>query len=691
MIREKKNKKKMRTREILLIIVLVLFLWFHSSGMSLESVQQSERAKELQHEVTVTLKLIQVYVTDKQGNPVTDLKKSDFELWDNGKQKTITEFEKHVLFPSPETKITLLKKTQIPPSRKHSRKFLLFFDFAFNSAQGISRAKKAASYLVDSYLFPTDEVSVISYSASRGLALHSDLTTDHQMIRRIVKKFGMREVLGRAKDITSKVQSEEFLQLQKREYRYHIITYSRKIRDLAKALRYVPGQKHIVFFSSGIEYNVLFLSKYSQIVRENYEEMAKEMAASNCIIHSVYTGASDADMELDQDVYVTGRKMSEIPKKDIKETGAFSLGRLSEVTGGKYFGNIHRYEEIMEEIQKVTGSFYVLGYYVNEKWDGKYHRIGVKVNRKGYQVHAQKGYFNPKPFAQFSKIEKELHLMGLALNRKSVFDEPQEFPLIALPFSEKEGPNVVLLSEINPEKMEEVLDREVEIVTFTFNPLNEILDQIRIKMDFSDVSDKKNYYYNIFSFKPGKYECRVVLRNSKTGKAAVASSYVSIPISYSGIHLFKPLVFIPDKEANYVYAKKGQKKANSGFLDLAAIYPSISGQSSVVIEEVDKGVSKILAEVRCLMIGIQDPEIELSASLIRLSNAQEVMPLSFSILSCSEKKEMDILLLEFRLPELESGQYSLNLVANEIKTKSISQVNMSFKIKSSLKVPIEHR
>ena len=665
----------MRNCKILLIIVLVFFLQFHSSGISSESVQQNERAKELQHEVTVTLKLIQVYVTDKKGNPVTDLKKSDFELRDNGKRKTITEFEKHVLFPSPPTKTTVLKTTPIPSSRKFRRKFILFFDFAFNSVRGISRAKKAASHFIDFSLFPTDEVSIISYSASRGITLHSDLTTDHQMIRRIVKKFGMREVLGKAENRLRKGRDSS---LRKEIYKHQVFNFSNKIKDLAKALRYVPGQKHIVFFSSGIEYPAL-----SQIMRD-YEEMTKEMAASNCTIHSVYTEALDADMnlELDQDTYVWDRKNSEIPKKDSKETGVFSLERLSEVTGGKYFGNIHRYEEIMEEIQEITGSFYVLGYYINEKWDGKYHRIEVKVNRKGYHVHAQKGYFNPKPFAQFSKIEKELHLMGLALNRKSVLDEPQEFPMIALPFSDKKGPNVVLLSEINPEKMEDMLDREVEIVTFVFNPMNEILDQRRIKMDLSHTSENKNYYYNIFSLKPGKYECRVVLRNLKTGKAAVASSSVSIPISYSGIHLFQPLVFIPDKEATYTYAQKGQKKANSGFLDLAAIYPSISGQSSVLIEEVDKGVSKLLAEVRCLMIGIQDPEIDLSASLIPLSNTQEVMPLSFSILSCSEKKEMDILLLEFRLPELESGQYSLNLIANEIKTKSISEVNMPLKIKS---------
>jgi len=42
------------------------------------SVLAQAPQEELQHEVTVTLKLIQVFVTDKKGNPVKDLTKEDF-------------------------------------------------------------------------------------------------------------------------------------------------------------------------------------------------------------------------------------------------------------------------------------------------------------------------------------------------------------------------------------------------------------------------------------------------------------------------------------------------------------------------------------------------------------------------------------------------------------------------------------
>ena len=51
----------------------------------------------LQHEVSVTLKLIQVFVTGPDGKPALDLAKSDFILTDNGKPQTITDFESHAL------------------------------------------------------------------------------------------------------------------------------------------------------------------------------------------------------------------------------------------------------------------------------------------------------------------------------------------------------------------------------------------------------------------------------------------------------------------------------------------------------------------------------------------------------------------------------------------------------------------
>ncbi|MEW6455561.1 MAG: hypothetical protein AB1410_02440 [Acidobacteriota bacterium] len=83
-------------------------------------IQQTEKKQQtIQHEVVVTLKLVQVYVTDKKGNPVLDLKKEDFIIYDSGKKQPITEFEKHILsLPSAKTEIKpeIIQETKILPS-----------------------------------------------------------------------------------------------------------------------------------------------------------------------------------------------------------------------------------------------------------------------------------------------------------------------------------------------------------------------------------------------------------------------------------------------------------------------------------------------------------------------------------------------------------------------------------------------
>ena len=75
----------------------ILSLLFNITSIGSSVIREEDDQQELQQEVTVTLKLVQVYVTDKKGNPVTDLSQEDFELYDKGKLQKITDFEQHVL------------------------------------------------------------------------------------------------------------------------------------------------------------------------------------------------------------------------------------------------------------------------------------------------------------------------------------------------------------------------------------------------------------------------------------------------------------------------------------------------------------------------------------------------------------------------------------------------------------------
>ena len=630
-------------------------IFFCQSGYGLchpESLQLKKNQETLQHEVVVVLKLVQVYVTDKDGNPVKDLEKPDFVIYDNGKLQTITDFEKHFLVkPEKKAKEEITKTELSPPkdiSSRMNRKFSLILDMDRNSIAGINKSKKAALHFIDTQLQLTDEVGILSYSFIRRLVVHQYLSSDHEKVKEVIRK--IKEVPGMLLPGNIWVGDEALGEQPDIVGRTNI--FIKIIKELAKALRYIPGYKNIILFSAGLREDLLISP--DQVLRENYEDMSKEFGASNSPVYTVNT--SDVARSL-------------------------SLKMLSELSGGKYFHNVDYYERITEQIQSVTCNYYVLGYYIDEKWDGRYHEIKVKIKRSECIVHAQGGYFNPKPFSEFSETEKQLQLMALALSENPYFEQPLRFPMVALPFSNKKESNCVLLSEIPVEKIKDIAWQKTEIITLIFDKENNVIDSSRGEMSLAAFSQKKIYHYEIQSLAPGQYECRVVIRNLETGKGAVASSSLTIPeIQASGISLSPPFILIPDKVSFYLRTSKPEKeKPGDEPLSLIKIYPFLSNKHSPLIEELEEGTPKLLAIIPCAVANIEEPDIQLSSCLIPHSTGEKI-PLSFSIISAEKEKEFDILLIELELPELRPGKYSLEIGAEEVTSGSKSNAIRTFKV-----------
>ena len=182
-----------------------IFLFFFSIQAVAQSVPiQEKKARELKHEVAVTLKLIQVYVTDKAGNPVTDLNKDDFKIYDKKKLQKITEFERYALIPQKDKAETQPPRIINIPAEETtdimSRKFFFFFDLANNNTKGFLKSQQAALHFVNTQLQPSDEVGIISYSVLKQLTLHEYLTTDRQAIRQVVEGIGGMGRVGRAEN-----------------------------------------------------------------------------------------------------------------------------------------------------------------------------------------------------------------------------------------------------------------------------------------------------------------------------------------------------------------------------------------------------------------------------------------------------------------------------------------------------------
>ena len=655
------------------IFFLFFFLAFatlpYLHELNPDSTQTQKSQKAFQYEVTVVLKLVQVFVTDKEGNPVTDLTKDDFILHDSGKLQTITDFEKHISAkPDKKVEETLEEVKLSPPQQiqtRMNRKYILFLDVERNSMRGLVLSKKAALHFIDTQVQSTDEVGVFSYTLFGGVVIHEYLTTDHKKVIKAVKRIkgvtGMPPIFEGGISVETGFRNRGDLELKDARYRSVNIpsiqtdavartnNFINNIKELAKVLRYIPGYKNIVLFSGGVPSYLLFSE--DQKLLENYEEMGKELAAANSPVYSVST----------------------LGAKRVR-----ALDMLSDISGGKYLYKVEDYEKIATQIQKLTSNYYVLGYYIDETWDGKYHEIKVELKRKGYEVHAQSGYFNPKPFTELSKFEKDVQFIELALSENPYFQNPYSLNNIALPCSERKESNCVLLSEIPLKEIEEVITGKTEYANFILDNENNVIFSTRGDIDFSPFFQERIYIYTILSLPPGKYDCRTIIRSLETGKVAVASSIAEIPKPLkSGLRLYQPLLLVPEKKSTFLKLIKSPKKEP---LSINDIYPFLSNKHSPLINVLDKDVSKLLAVVRCSVADIQKPEVNISAHLVEKESGK-ITELSLSIPASESKEKTDILLLEIQLPELKPGEYTIEITAEEANSKQKSQTRTKFRVR----------
>jgi VWFA-related protein len=697
----------------------VLPAWLALSTAAPQSTSQDARQQQppLQYEVSVTLKLIQVYVTDKSGKPVQDLKKDDFVVLDNGQQVTVTEFEKHSLQPAQPRETpgaaAPVVPTPLPPARELNRKFFLFFDFAFNTQKGVVKAVKAALHFLDTQVMPGDEVALLSYSMLKGITSHEYLTTNHAKVREAVAAITGKKTVGRASEIEQQYwqqaqenlapgrggeegggrqpgESEAPLLAARQESKTLVENYILKMTALAKALRLEQGQKSFLLFSTGIPNSLIYGhqsgnptnlgSRYrfdagDPVLRHLHEELFKELSASNCAFYifdtrestkvpslfdyderTLYSGFRDIFGS--QGVFQDSTNMY----RDDKTTGLDSLKRLADRTGGKFFSNINMYERNLDQVQDLTGAYYVLGYSIGEQWDGQFHEIKVDVKRKGCDVRAQSGYFNPKPFREYTSLEKQLQLFDLALNEHSPLRTPKTFSMTALAYDAGAGMRLRLVSRVPREIAEGFTAKSTEFVALAFDESGNLITLQRTVADASVYRGRDILLTSGMEAPPGRALCRFVVRDLESGNSAVASAAVNIAKPRSAkLMMYSPLLLAPRAELAHLEVR-GQGKPD--LYSWRDVYPYDEATCRPLVCEASSGAGKLTAILPYTDAGVEQPGLILSANLIN-SASGESLPVSFYLKNTVRVGAVDVELLEFSLENVPPGSYLLYFHAGD--------------------------
>jgi VWFA-related protein len=660
------------------------------------------QAQEIKQDVTVTVKLIQVYVMDKAGNPITDLRPEEFTIFDNKKLQKITEFEKYNLFPSDSLKRPKPEQVEVDPlsssDKVMNRKFFLFFDLANNNTKGFLKSQQAALHFLDNQVHPSDEIGVLSFSVLNGLTLHEYFTKDLDAIRSAVEQLGKTGRVGRADNFEAliwrelegqsaldasqasmPIKSSHSVGSETDHYwkRAQLKSITRilfaKLTALSKALRYIPGNKDILLFSSGTPYSLMYgMSSSASIsmqgtygldrpLMDQYKEMLKELSNANTAIFSLNTESLITDFDVPSHM-----------------KGEDTLRKISQDTGGKFLGNVQNYADTLDTVQKFTGSYYVLGYYVGESYDGRYHNIKVGVSRPGCKVFAQRGYFNPKMFSSYSDMEKEIHLIDLALSERPLLQAPLDIPMNAIPCPLVGEQGICLLARIPEEKISEKIGKDAEIFFLVFDEKDNIVELKREEVEQSALKGKQALYYSLLPLPHGTYKTSIVMRDMQTGESAVGRDKVEIPkIQEQGLQLLSPLLLAPGKIDLYIRGYV-PKSINANF-PLLESFPFDPEQYAPFFGEIPKNTQKIQAVLCCSMRNLTKPDLKFDATLIENSSGRE-SSIPVSILFGEKEGEEAKLLAEFTMPELTAGEYILRITAFGDSSQARSQTAVSLRV-----------
>ncbi len=649
---------------------------------------QSQSA--IQHNVTVTLKLVQVYVTDKQGKPVSDLKREEFWVSDNGETKILTEFEKHALAlpAAPAQGAEEVRPVPTPADVPSSaapllnRKFFFLFDFVFTRGKGFRIARDAALRFLETGLVPTDEAALLTFAGGRSLDVRKFPTRDHGAVRSAIEALSISDLLDEvlpdlAEEPSVRIMSSGSTSARtvggsprgSPATRLLVGIFIWAVESLAQALRYEPGQKHLILYSTGIGGSYLGRGEDGTTntdLGRAYADMCRELSAANVSVFPVNTR--------DPNPFFNSESA----------TGVSALREMASKTGGRFLGFAVNAEKHMETVNAVTGTYYVLGYPINQSWDGKYHTIRVRVNRPGCEVHAQPGYFNPKPFPEYSALEKQIHLVDLALAAKPLSQDPIRFEMTALPEGSAPPGNLFAAAEVPVAALKEMAGKKVEVASLVFDALDQIVDSRREEVDLGASAAPRDRvtFFSALSVRPGNYKCRIVLRDLETGRAAVGGASMGVPEAKPGkLVLFPPLLLTPAAGTIVVTDSAGPGSANRPSSDSQDGSPLSfdTKRFTPLLSDTLKAGSTVLAAVSCAGDVTDGSKIVLTATLAGTgSGVEAVVPIT--VVSDRPRKGSRALLVKLDIPEMGPGRFVLTFVAADKTSGLTSRAARTYRI-----------
>jgi VWFA-related protein len=381
---------------------------------------------------TTRLVVVDIVATDKDGNPVKDLKAEDFKVTENNDEQTISDFSFHQPGDVAATGQQLPANifSNAPRYSGNSALNIILLD-AINT--DFSNHAYAQDMLIK-YLASNPKLQPTAvYALETNLRLLHDFTTDPQALRDAITHY---KGIGVSHLPTVEAAASPFSQRgtfrnvpQGRGAAFRGMTF------LAQTLAGYPGRKNLIWISDGFPISlypdttmsdeILLTEDFSPFV----EKIADDLMASQVALYPISAAGVS---------------------KDDHFSAQSAMAGMAQRTGGKTFFNRNDIDTGVRTSLDDGATYYTLEYYpANRKWDNKFRHIRVKALRSGVKLQYRDGYYanNPGVVLSASTMSEEFS-QALDINAPAL--TAISFQAAVLPASQQTQNKTTVVFHIDP-------------------------------------------------------------------------------------------------------------------------------------------------------------------------------------------------------------------------------------------------